>query len=213
MKTDNLINMLAQSAQEADVPPSKTSQMWVWLGACAVTLFLTVALYKLNPDLLQTATSGWFWLRFAFLASIGGLAWVSLTQLGNPARARSARLAWLALPSAVMAVVASVMLMEAPSSERLAMLLGTTWKVCSISIAFLAVPLFVSAVFIVRGFAPTRLRTTGAVLGLLSGAVAALIYTLHCPELHPAFLVFWYGLGVLIPAGVGWLLGERLLKW
>jgi hypothetical protein len=73
--------------------------------------------------------------------------------------------------------------------------------------------LFVSSVYIVRGFAPTRLRATGAVLGLLSGAVAALIYTLHCPELHPAFLVFWYGLGMLIPAGLGWLLGERLLRW
>ena len=59
----------------------------------------------------------------------------------------------------------------------------------------------------------TDLRFTGAVLGLFAGAMAALVYTLHCPELSPAFLVVWYSLGMLIPAAVGAALGERLLRW
>ena len=80
-------------------------------------------------------------------------------------------------------------------------------------IALVSLPLLVAAVLIVRHFAPTRLRFTGAVLGLFAGAMAALVYTLHCPELSPAFLVVWYSLGMLIPAAVGAALGERLLRW
>ena len=64
-------------------------------------------------------------------------------------------------------------------------------------------PLLVAAVPDRAPFAPTRLRFTGAVLGLFAGAMAALVYTLHCPELSPAFLVVWYSLGMLIPAAVG----------
>jgi hypothetical protein len=212
MKTESLIDMLSRSAHESKPQRSPWLPLGLLLAGAGGTLLLTLVLYKLNPDLLAIAASGWFWLRFGFLLSLGLLAWVCLSQLGNPGRAQSTRLWWLALPSVVMGLIALVMLFNAPPNERVTMLLGTTWKVCSMSIAFLAVPLFAAAVAIVRGFAPTRLKATGAVLGLFSGALAALIYTLHCPELHPAFLV-WYGIGMLIPAALGWLLGEKLLRW
>jgi len=65
----------------------------------------------------------------------------------------------------------------------------------------------------IRGLAPTRLRLAGAAAGLLSGAVGALVYCLHCPELEAPFLGFWYLLGMLIPTAVGALLGPRLLRW
>ena len=64
-----------------------------------------------------------------------------------------------------------------------------------------------------EGLAPTRLRLAGAAAGLLSGAVGALVYSLHCPELAAPFLGFWYLLGMLIPTAAGALLGPRLLRW
>jgi hypothetical protein len=213
MKTDALISLLATSAHETRDKTSPWLQLTLLLAASAVTLTITLVLYKLNPNLLEIAGSAWFWLRFVFLASLGFVAWICVKQLGNPARAFKTKLWLLALPSALMALVAASLVWAAEPGARVDMLLGTTWRVCSLAIAFLAIPLFASSVLIVRRLAPTRLKVTGGALGLFSGALAALIYTLHCPELHPAFLVVWYGIGILIPAVLGWLLGERLLRW
>jgi hypothetical protein len=47
----------------------------------------------------------------------------------------------------------------------------------------------------------------------LAGALGALAYVLHCPELEAPFLAVWYLLGMLIPAGVGALVGPRVLRW
>jgi RNA polymerase sigma-70 factor (ECF subfamily) len=58
-----------------------------------------------------------------------------------------------------------------------------------------------------------HMTPAGAVAGLLSGAVGALIYCLHCPELAAPFIGFWYLLGILIPTAAGALFGPRLLRW
>jgi len=64
-----------------------------------------------------------------------------------------------------------------------------------------------------KGLAPTRIRLAGAAAGLSAGAGAAVVYSLHCPELSAPFIGFWYLLGMLIPALVGALLGPWLLRW
>ena len=56
-------------------------------------------------------------------------------------------------------------------------------------------------------------RLRGLLLRGLAGAIGALVYCLHCPELAPPFLGFWYLLGMLIPAAAGAALGPRLLRW
>ena len=61
--------------------------------------------------------------------------------------------------------------------------------------------------------APTHLRRAGALAGFASGASAALVYALHCPELAAPFIGTWYVLGMLIPTLAGALLGERLFRW
>jgi hypothetical protein len=77
----------------------------------------------------------------------------------------------------------------------------------------LSAPVFAGVLWAMKGLAPTRLRLAGVAAGLLSGAVGALVYSLHCPELAAPFLGFWYLLGTLIPTAVGALLGPRLLRW
>ena len=213
MKTTELITMLSRDATHAAPPSQKWLQVALLLAALAVTLGLTLVIYRLNPHLFDILKTTWFWLRFLFLSATGAIAWTCLRQLQNPGRSSLVKLRWLAMPAVAMGVIGIVVLMRAEPELRLAMILGTTWKVCSASIAFLSVPIFVSSVILIRSTAPTRLRTTGGVIGLFSGALAAVIYTLHCPELEPAFLVVWYGVGMLIPAGIGWAFGGRLLRW
>jgi Uncharacterized protein conserved in bacteria len=75
------------------------------------------------------------------------------------------------------------------------------------------VPTFIGVFWALRGLAPTRLRIAGAAGGLLAGATATLAYCLHCPEMGIPFWGVWYLLGMLLPTGLGAVLGPRLLRW
>jgi hypothetical protein len=127
------------------------------------------------------------------------------------------RLAWvpgaLAAPVLVMWFLAAFDLMRADPAQRAGLFFGHTWTSCPFLVAMLSAPVFVAVLWATRGLAPTRLRLAGSAAGLLSGAIGALVYCLHCPELAAPFLGFWYLLGILIPTAVGALLGPRLLRW
>ena len=73
--------------------------------------------------------------------------------------------------------------------------------------------MFVALAATMRTMAPTHLRGAGALAGFASGALAALVYSIHCPELAAPFVGTWYVLGILIPTALGALSGERLLRW
>lgn len=64
-----------------------------------------------------------------------------------------------------------------------------------------------------RGLAPTHLMQAGAAVGLLSGALGAVAYSLHCPDMGAPFIGTWYLLGMLIPTLIGATLGRTLLRW
>ncbi len=213
MKTDQLIEMLAKQ----DVPVKKSRILVQVLLAVALgfvgSFVLLLVVFDMNPDLGMLFKNMWFWVRFLFIVSVGAISAMVLVRLGRPTDASRVSLWLMVIPFALLAFIAATMLMMAPREERADMLLGASWDVCARNISLLALPLFVSAIWIAKQFAPVRLRVTGAIAGLFAGAGAALVYSLHCPEVEPAFLVVWYSLGMLIPAVVGAVLAGKLLKW
>lgn len=90
---------------------------------------------------------------------------------------------------------------------------GATWRTCPFNIAALATPALLALLWALRGAAPTRPAWAGAVAGLLAGALAVLVYALHCPEMAAPFVAVWYVVGMAIPTALGALLGPRLLRW
>jgi hypothetical protein len=110
-------------------------------------------------------------------------------------------------------IIAAVALAESAPQAREALFLGATWRSCPWLIAGLSVPVFVAIAWAMKRMAPTHPRRAGAMAGLASGAVASLVYSIHCPELGAPFLGTWYVAGMLIPAAVGAVIGERLLRW
>jgi hypothetical protein len=213
MKTNDLIAMLAKDAPPVNQRAHLTKIALALLVAVAVSFGLMVAWMSFNPRLGGLLANAWFWVRFAFIASLAALTWLALSRLGKPGVARGVALWPLMIPVALLAVMGGWLLMDAPAERRVQMLLGVSWDVCSRNIALLSIPIFLASVWVARQFAPTRLRVTGAVLGFFSGALGAMIYSLHCPEIAPSFLMIWYTLGMLIPAVIGAVLGRRLLGW
>jgi hypothetical protein len=154
-----------------------------------------------------------FWVKLAFVTCLAAASLVAALRLSRP----GVRLAWVpgALAAPVLAIwlLAVITLARADAAQRAVLFFGDTWDVCPFLIAMLSVPAFVTAMWAMKGLAPTRLRLAGAAAGLLAGAVGALVYCLHCPEMGAPFIGFWYLLGILIPTSVGALLGPQLLRW
>ena len=174
---------------------------------------LMAVLLGVRPDLEVAVRLPMFWVKLAFAATLALTSGVVALRLARP----GSRLSWLpgmlAAPVVAMWVLAAFVLMTANSSQRHELLYGDTWASCPLLITMLSAPVFVAVIWAMRGLAPTRLRLAGAAAGLVSGSLGALVYALHCPELAAPFIGLWYLLGVLIPAGIGALLGPRFLRW
>ncbi len=213
MKTDELINLLAAGP---DVNASTTP---VWQntlligGAVLVSTLLMLVLLGLRQDLLAVAAQPVFVLKVVFVAALVLSGKIACKHLSLP----GARLAMLpvliAIPMLIMFGMALLTLTEAAPDQRARLFWGETWRTCAFIIAGLSLPIFAAILKVMRDRAPTRLRLAGAAAGFTAGATAAVVYCLHCPEIAAPFIAFWYVLGIVIPAGVGALIGPRVLRW
>src|SRR5260370_25093776 len=93
------------------------------------------------------------------------------------------------------------------------MIFGPQWAGCLIWIPLFAIAPFASLVWALRREAPTNLARTGAIAGLVAGALGAAVFALHHPGGSIPFLVLWYGGPIVLCALAGAILGPRLLRW
>jgi hypothetical protein len=213
MKTDALIDMLASSA--GPIPPGLSLRRYataVAIGtACAAVLMATM----LGPrhDVAQAVLLPMFWAKLAFVTSLAGLGIVGAWRVATPARPTRSIARAVAGVLGGMWLIAAIALAQSAPGARTALILGSTWTSCPWLIAGLAVPVFVALAWAIKGMAPTHLPRAGAMAGFASGALAASVYAIHCPELGAPFLGTWYVAGIVIPTVIGALLGERVFRW
>lgn len=213
MKTDDFIVMLATGAGAAD-PGVARRRLAIAAGAGLVGAGILMAgLLGVRRDLADALMLPMFWVKLAFVGSLSLLSLLAVVRLAHPGM----ELRWiprlLAAPVLAIWLLAGAALGGASQEQRNILFFGETWLVCPFLIAMLSVPAFMALTWAVKGLAPVRLRLAGAFVGLLSGALAGIVYCLHCPEMGAPFVAFWYLLGMLIPALAGALLGPRLLRW
>ena len=210
MKTEDLINRLSSQLNGGWSMRSRRAWTPLVLGLSVNLLFLVswfplngwVALRNPTPELVWR---GMFLIVWTFWA--GQLVW----RLQEPAQAWRVRWQGGAVLMALCLLLVLISLAWVEPEQRWGMVLGQSWFLCSISIGFLALPLFMAGLYTARHWAVTRPTLTGAALGLCSGTISALLYTLHCTETDPVFVLVWYGLGVGLPTVLGAYAGRRFL--
>lgn len=217
MKTDDLIALLATNAGPAAEPVKpgampRFTQALGW-GAFGATLLMALLL-GVRPDIADAVRTAMFWVKLALPLSLSWMALLAATRLARPGVALGRLPLAMAAPVAVIWLMALVSLAGAGDGEaRAGLVYGESWAECPLNIAILSVPMFAGSFWALRTLAPVRPMLAGATAGLLSGAVAASAYALHCPEMAPPFLAIWYLVGMLIPAAVGALVAPKLLRW
>jgi hypothetical protein len=213
MKTETLIDLLATGAGPAQrYPVARRFGAAIAFGVASGFAILLATL-GINPALGDFLLLPAFWIKLIFAVALTFSGFVASVRLARPGVAVG-RVKWLAAAAvAALWVLALIVITDAEPAARAQLVLGNSWSVCPFRIALLSAPMLAASIWAMRGLAPTNQALAGGALGLLSGALGASIYCLHCPELAPPFLAVWYVLGILIPTLVGSAVGGPLLRW
>lgn len=209
MKTDELIRTLA-----ADTLPDPSPERWLAralpaaLGCVALVLLSAVGI---RADLWEALRAPVTALKNMVPLGLGGCAlWLALRS-ARPTQA--VRLAWLALFAVGAMALFAWGLVSSPMAGWGRGLIGHTAAFCVPVICLSsALPLGATLLALRKGACLAPLRS-GFLAGLASGGLATAIYALHCTEDNPLFFVTWYGLAILLMAGVGALCGRWVLRW
>jgi hypothetical protein len=211
MKTEQLINLLS-----TNVEPVKGGQIRKALafaiiagGAAAFCVMLGTVGLRSGP----TFSLNFLAAKLLFTLSLLGMGTLLLARLARPLEGGKKLSTLTFLPFLVIAITGAVALgFEKPMMWG-RMLLGMNWVTCLLCIPLFAVVPFAALIWFLRKGAPTDLKRTGAIAGLVAGALGATAYAFHCPDDSIPFIAVWYGAMVASCASVGALLGPRLLRW
>ncbi len=213
MTTDELIRRLADDTP-AMPRHAVGRRLTLALGVGALGAIMALWLTLGHPfHGLRTIALGDYGVKLAFTAALTLIAARLLAAAARPDGRRTGAAGWLAAPVLLLAAIAGLGLARTPEGARDAFVLGSTWRTCLPSIIAFAVPAFAALLVAFRRLAPTDLPRAGILAGLSAGALSAGVYSLHCPETSPAFLLVWYGLGIAACGALGRLIGPRLLRW
>ncbi|MHB8530620.1 MAG: NrsF family protein [Caulobacteraceae bacterium] len=211
MKTAELIAALA--AQPAARPARAAWGLAAWTAAGAATALAALALWLGFQPLGTVMGAAWFWMKMAYTWTLAGAGLAIVARLATPGRGAGLGPVILFAAVAVMAMASGNEIAHATGAQMPALLFGHSSNNCSLKILALAAPIYAAVVVALRRLAPTRLAQTGAAAGLLAGATAASVYNLNCMETAATFVLIWFTLGIAAAAGLGALLGARLLRW
>lgn len=213
MKTNDFIDMLAAGVTpvERGVPARRLGSALA-VAAVGAVLLMTIA-FGVRPDLSAVMRTPIFWAKLAFPICVAAGAIMATVRLARPGATVGAGRLVVGVGIAAVWIAGLYAVATAAFGDRLAVVLGQTWRVCPFNIVLLSAPGFVAMFAAIRGLAPTRLRTAGAAAGLAASAIATIAYCFHCPEMSPAFWGVWYLLGMALPAALGALVAPIWLRW
>lgn len=213
MRTDDLIDMLGTNVE----PVAASKRRVAFLGAlgigAAAALCIVYTIYGAPGEAFAGGFLGLTVLTLAFTLglTIAGARFLSMgARPGKTGRGALAVIAVLLFSLLLMTIV--ILSREQPS-EWSAMIFGPQWAMCLMCIPLAAAVPFLSLVWYLRNEAPTRLRLTGAVAGIVAGAIGASAFALHHPGGSLPFVALWFGGPLFLCAAIGAMLGPRLLRW
>ena len=212
MKTDQLINLLSTNLEPVKRGETKKTLIWTILAGGLAAVCLMLATVGLRPG-GAWFLSGYLLLKLLFMLILicaGAALLAKLVSPGQDGRKLYTviLLAFLAIGSAGVCALAL-----GPPVARDQMMMGSQWAICALCIPLFAIVPFAGLIWALRKGAPTNLRRTGAVAGLVAGALGAVAYAFHCPDDSIPFIALWYGGMVALCALLGAVLGPRLLRW
>jgi hypothetical protein len=216
MNTDRLVDLLSANAQPlGPVRLERTVLLAVAIGGLAA-LVVMLATVGPRPQVDSWTHLEWCAVKLLFALGVVGATTPILIRSARPGPSNAAHSFLVFLPFVAVWIAAFAALLLSPPEMRAAMLRGATAvspaRCLLCIIGFSAVPL-IALIRVLRGCAPTQLSACGALAGLVAGGLGAAAYAVACLSDSVPFIAVWYGAAIALYAGLGALLGPRLLRW
>lgn len=213
MKTEHLIDLLSANVEPIDpykLVRSLLIATFLGWGSASLTCIVTLGV---RPDVHASGGLGFLLIKVGFAAVISILGLRLLLNHSRPGGEHYSRMLSAVFPFVALLALGAINLILVPASRWGHLVRGENLVQCILSIPIMAVLPFGAIVLAVRNAAPTNLLRTGALVGLVAGAIGAMAYALHCPNDSLPFVAFWYGGTIALCTLAGAALGPRLLRW
>lgn len=212
MKTDDLIRAIAADATPpAAAPASRLAR--ALLGGVIAAGVLFMLLLGPRGNALASLENLRFLLKFVITLGLATAAAGLVLRLVRPGVSTGPwRVALLFSPGLLLVGIAGEML-ALPRESWMTTLVGVNARTCLTYIPLMGLAPLGLILLALRSGAPARPALAGAVAGLLAGGISAAFYAAHCPDDSPLFLAVWYVIAIGMLAGLGALVGHRLLRW
>jgi len=211
VKTDDLINLLAQDAP-VRTRIGKALTMAVIAGIL-ISGGLFFAAIGFRADIGTAMETVRFLFKFVVTIALATTACAVVFRIGRPGA--SLRLwGWtLFLAPALLLAAAAVEMAVMPADSWSARMIGHNARFCLTFIPLLSIGPLACFLFALRHGAPEKPGAAGAVAGLAASGIAATFYASNCTDDSPLFVLLWYPIAIAIVTAVGYFLGRRLLRW
>ena len=187
--------------------------MLALLAAAPVSLLLFFAELGVRPDIMTAMKNPFFDLKFAVTLALAISAIGVALHLSRPEASLRGFGWYLLIPAGLLVAGIGGEMMMPQRTSMMTRLIGNNSRFCMTFIPVLSLPLLLAALLGLRHGAPTRPALSGAVAGLLSTGLAVGRSAGQCTVDSPLFVAFWYTLATAIVAGLGALLGSRMLRY
>ncbi len=213
MKTDDLIKVLVADNGSVEPPISRTVLLALAAG-CGLAAATFMGALHVRPDFaFAILNDPRFAFKFVFTASLAIAALILLRRLVRPDGKVRPVMALLLAPVALLGAAVSLEVMSTPRELWAAHAMGMMPLSCMKFIPILSLGPLAALFVALRHGATSSRMATGAVAGLLAGAIGATLYASFCTDDSPLFLAIWYVIGIGVVTVCGAVLGPRLLKW
>lgn len=212
MKTEDLINALAEDAAVRELPMRARLAIALAIGGTVSAILFGLGL-GVRPD-IGAAIQTW---RFDFkvvtlLTAVAAALWAA-AALARPDVDYRKVFAIALLPPALLAAGVAVELLTVAPDAWLTRAIGRNSRICLLAVPTLAIAPLVGLLIALRAGAPRSPGLAGAAAGVLAGTLAAVLYATHCVDDSPLFVAAWYLPPIAAIVALGALAGRRLLRW
>lgn len=214
MKTDELIDLLATDPL-LETPRLSPMRLFLRLLLSVIlSLGILWSWHGISPKLGVIVVSEPFWAKMLWLSALALGAGVLAWRWSIPGL-RTGRIYWLLVAAYVFLLAMTWqqwLFQPQTDASKFWNGSGSGWM-CVSSVTVLSTPILIGVLLTLRELAPTHWWRSGLAAGLLSGAAAAVVYSLRCDETSYGFFLVWYGLGILVVTVLSVLISRWLLRW
>ena len=211
LRTDALIKALAADVAAPVRMSLRRALVLAMIPAAVVSFALLLMSAGIRPDIAAAFVAGVVPFKLAVTLTLTVSAFLLAQRVSRPDN--DPQILYYALPPALLVGAGILFEVFATRSGVDTRSLGNTPLACVSLVLLFSLPPLVAAFAVMRRGAARSPAMAGAAAGLFAAGVGASVYALHCPNDDAIYVGIWYGLAVAIAAGVGSLLGRKLLNW